>query len=355
MPGRAYRNRQETYPDMQPSDPVPSFVFDTADSPEQHRFEVWREQINPLFDIAPQRDDCLVNARTEGDFSARLSGFHLGPILFGRTTTQAQTYERTARRVARDGLDHFMVQGFLDGGGPRSDGSGWIAPGDLLVIDFAQPHRRPGRAMDTLSLIIPRDLDPALSQALAALHERCLPRDSAMVRLLFDLMQSTFRNVPAMTLREAHGVRDAVAGLLTSGLDLAGMAMDKTPEKEVALGFAVRQYLERHLDKPLDIPALLRQFPLSRSALYRLFESEGGVRRYVQMRRLRRAMHMLQNPARSHMPIADLAFACGFASDSHFYRSFREHYGYSPGDVRDRRVSLGTARGDDLKDWLGAI
>lgn len=347
--------KEEVIADMQPSDPVPSFVFDTAQAPERDRFELWKEQIRPLYDIARRCDDSLVNATRSGAFSAKLTGFHLGPILFGRTTTQAQIYERTTRRVSQDGLDHFMVQAFLRGGGPRSDGSGHIEPGDLFVIDLAQPHLRASHEMDTLSLIIPRDLDPKLSRALAALHERCLPRQSAMVRLLFDLMQSTFRHVPNMSQSEAHGVRDAVVGLLTSGLDLAGAAVDPAPEQEKAIGFAVRQYIESRLHEPLDVAELLARFPLSRSTLYRLFEAEGGVRRYVQLRRLRRSVHMLEDPSRAHMTIAEVAFACGFTSEAHFYRSFRDHFGQTPREIRIQRRRQSESPGDNLANWLSAI
>lgn len=340
---------------MKPSDPVPSFVFDTSALPERDRYAMWQAQISPLFDITPVRDDCIVNAPAPTDFSARLEGFHLGPLLFGRTTTLAQTYSRCARRVARDGLDHFMVQGFLAGGGPLADGSGRIAPGDMIVVDFAQAHSRPAEAMDTLSLIIPRDLNPALSRALAALHERRLPRESPLVRLLFDLMQSTFLNVPSMSLREANGVRDAVVGLLTNGLDAAGAEMAPMPEQDVAFRFAIRRHIEDRLHLPLDIPALLQAFPISRSSLYRMFEAEGGVRRYILTRRLRRALYMLRSPEQAHLGISDIAFACGFSSASHFNRSFRDQYGLTPRELRAQPDTPAPVHGDRLADWLGAL
>ena len=52
--------------------------------------------------------------------------------------------------------------------------------------------------------------------------------------------------------------------------------------------------------------------------------------RWVQRRRVERAKALLRGP----MPLAQIAFACGFASQSHFGEVFRHHVGASPGAWR---------------------
>ena len=53
--------------------------------------------------------------------------------------------------------------------------------------------------------------------------------------------------------------------------------------------------------------------------------------RYVQARRVESAKALLVDPA---MPLAQVAYACGFASQSHFGAVFKAHTGATPGAWR---------------------
>jgi AraC-like DNA-binding protein len=50
--------------------------------------------------------------------------------------------------------------------------------------------------------------------------------------------------------------------------------------------------------------------------------------RYVQ------ALRLLQSPRHRHLPIAEIAYQCGFPSVKYFHRVFRARFGATPGDVR---------------------
>ena len=54
--------------------------------------------------------------------------------------------------------------------------------------------------------------------------------------------------------------------------------------------------------------------------------------RYVQRRRVERAKAMLLDP---RAPLAQIAHACGFASQSHFGQVFKAHTGATPGQWRE--------------------
>ena len=77
---------------------------------------------------------------------------------------------------------------------------------------------------------------------------------------------------------------------------------------------------------------------LSRSTLYRLFESVGGVAAYIQRERLRAARDALCSPDNIR-PIHAIAEACGFADASVFSRAFRHAFGCSPRDARAAAAS----------------
>jgi AraC-like DNA-binding protein len=96
----------------------------------------------------------------------------------------------------------------------------------------------------------------------------------------------------------------------------------------------VRQAVRRNLRSPSLGPArLCREAAASRSQLYRLLESEGGVAHYIQRRRLSESFSMLCD-AQNDLPIGQVAEMLCFSDASSFTRAFRREFGVSPSDVR---------------------
>ena len=74
--------------------------------------------------------------------------------------------------------------------------------------------------------------------------------------------------------------------------------------------------------------------------LQRLFEGTGeSFARYVLRRRLEAARAALADPVASARPVAEIAFSWGFGSLPSFYRTFRQAYGFAPGDLRAAMAS----------------
>jgi AraC family transcriptional regulator len=92
-------------------------------------------------------------------------------------------------------------------------------------------------------------------------------------------------------------------------------------------------YIEQHLAQPLSIDELAQLTALSGYHFARMFKLSFGMppHRYVLARRLERAAQLLRC---SHLPIGEIALACGFASASHLSNRFRAHYQASPGQYR---------------------
>jgi AraC-like DNA-binding protein len=72
---------------------------------------------------------------------------------------------------------------------------------------------------------------------------------------------------------------------------------------------------------------------MSRSKLYRLMETEGGVARYIQRQRLLEAYTLLSDRS-VNRTITAIAEELCFADTSGFSRAFRREFGASPRDVR---------------------
>ncbi len=96
-----------------------------------------------------------------------------------------------------------------------------------------------------------------------------------------------------------------------------------------------RDMMDRAYAEPLDIAALARVAVVSPAHFIRTFRATFGEtpHRYLQRRRVERAMFLLRHNAR---PITEICWEVGFASLGTFSRTFRDIVGESPSDYRNR-------------------
>lgn len=94
-----------------------------------------------------------------------------------------------------------------------------------------------------------------------------------------------------------------------------------------------RDAIDRDYAKPLDIPALAGLAAVSEAHFIRTFRDTFGEtpHRYLQRRRVERAMALLRNSDRS---VTQICFDVGFTSLGTFSRTFRAIVGESPSSFR---------------------
>lgn len=99
---------------------------------------------------------------------------------------------------------------------------------------------------------------------------------------------------------------------------------------------AVKSFIDKSLSlESLDVTLIGYQFGMSRSSVYRMFASEGGVANYIRRRRLMQAFSLLVSPpVQGQLRILDIAIECGFSSDMVFTRAFRKMFSSTPSAVR---------------------
>jgi AraC family transcriptional regulator len=92
------------------------------------------------------------------------------------------------------------------------------------------------------------------------------------------------------------------------------------------------EWIESHLDQTIHLDDLARLADLSDFHFHRMFRLSRGIAPYawVTGRRIERAQALL----RSGLPIAEIAVACGFSSQSHLTRVFRRWTGRPPAEYR---------------------
>src|SRR6476659_5238181 len=95
-----------------------------------------------------------------------------------------------------------------------------------------------------------------------------------------------------------------------------------------------RDAMARSYPQPLDVPSLARIAHVSEAHFIRTFRATFGEtpHRYLQRRRVERAMFMLRESDRS---VTEICFDVGFTSLGSFSRTFREIVGRSPSEYRD--------------------
>ncbi len=88
-------------------------------------------------------------------------------------------------------------------------------------------------------------------------------------------------------------------------------------------------FMEARIEEEFDLDACAAHLALSRRQIERLFNRYLGLTpvRYMNDLRLARGRALL---AETDMKVTEVAVACGYASTSHFSKSFRSKYGVSP-------------------------
>ena len=97
--------------------------------------------------------------------------------------------------------------------------------------------------------------------------------------------------------------------------------------------------MDRSYTEPLDVPTLARIAHVSPAHFSRTFRATFGEtpHRYLQRRRVERAMFLLRESERS---VTDVCLAVGFTSLGTFSRTFRDIVGCAPSEYRRHSTSL---------------
>ncbi|MGH9209077.1 MAG: helix-turn-helix transcriptional regulator [Acidimicrobiales bacterium] len=100
-----------------------------------------------------------------------------------------------------------------------------------------------------------------------------------------------------------------------------------------------RDAIDRDYGQPLNIRALARVALVSEAHFIRTFRATFGEtpHRYLQRRRVERAMALLRHTERS---VTDICLAVGFSSLGTFSRTFRDIVGQSPSAFRQQAPKL---------------
>jgi len=94
------------------------------------------------------------------------------------------------------------------------------------------------------------------------------------------------------------------------------------------------EYIHAHLGEALDVRGMASTANLSRFHFARAFKASTGQTpyQYVSAKRLAQAKVLLAQ----NRPLAEIALALNFSSQTNFTRAFRRAFGITPGQYREQ-------------------
>jgi AraC family transcriptional regulator, positive regulator of tynA and feaB len=306
--------------------------FSTEGVHPRNAFRRWREMVcerlvpadlHPLDDVP---------------FQGRLDVTGIGPLLISHFSHTAVRTEATADAVRRNG-QHDRVYAVLKLSGQdavqQGDQEAVTRPGDFVVLD-ARPAVIETQTGSALVLDLPRErLESVLgpSRLFSALT---VGADLASTTLagtyIQDLVRVGSRLDPDAATRMASIGIDLIVASLAERL---AQEMPRTTHGTVTVQRA-KAYIEANLsDQTLDPPQLAAAMGVSLRRLQELFHERGRhISDYIWERRLEAAAKRLTDPACAHLSVGMLAYGCGFTSQAHFARRFKERHGLTPTEFR---------------------
>lgn len=331
--------------------PAPRSAFDTRGLPSRKAFALWQEQL-----------DHLADARLTGEpeeFQVCAEAVVLDRVVLGRVQNTGFSYDRSRFRIARDGIDHYMLQFYRNGRIIcRKSGAGEaIKPGDITLADMANPETVHITDLDVLSLTAPRALlGPLLAQPEAG-GIRHFSGDSVLVKLLYEHVHALYAQTPRITARQAEALTPSLLQMTAAAVN--GEVRDETRGGAAsALAQAIRRYVAAHANtSDLSPETIAARHGISQRKLSYLFEPDGGVATYVQGERLRRARLALMDPSQRGRTIAEIAEAHRFAHRTSFIRAFQRVYGLTPSQQRALSAGQSNRKADPPQPspikWIG--
>jgi len=304
-------------------------VFSTTGLHPQSGFKRWRELLaERLVPIELERLD-------DGPFQGTLDVAEIGSLHVSRLTQSALRCETTpaaARRHDRAGMVVVLVK--LAGLSSSSqDGRDAVQrPGDIVVLDHRPSVLTTHQDSQALFLEVPRERLERVLGSTRLYTGLSVGADLASTQLatgfLHELIRVRRQLTPDGTLRMGEiGVDLIVASIAERMAQEAPRSIHGSVVVQRA-----KAYVEAHLDdQTLDPPQLAAAVGVSLRRLQELFhERDRHISDYIWERRLTRAADRLADPACAHLSIGMLAYGCGFASQAHFARRFKDRHGMTP-------------------------
>lgn len=300
--------------------------FSTQPIREAERLSYWRESVLRRMEPSALPGSFQAYFRRLSGASGNLAEHCSGPI----------EAERSALRCRRDGGDEISIDLMVSCSSALLEHNGTLklVPGDLCVVDYAQPNRVVRSQHRAAAVMMPRSMvRDALGEDPAVLAGLRLP-GGGIGTVLRSHIRATLDAAPQLSSEQIQTSLEVAASLGLAVLLAAHRSEATVAPSGAGLRHAAVRLIEQCCTDPMLTPERLAQtLGCSRATLYRAFGDvgAGGVAATIWQARLEHAQRLL---AQSTAPVGDIAWRSGFTDTATFIRMFRRRFGMTPGDAR---------------------
>ncbi|MFE4540334.1 helix-turn-helix domain-containing protein [Streptomyces scopuliridis] len=301
------------------------------------RFDQWAHAVSTVFggiDSRPVARDVFRGTAVSGAVGRlRVVSIDAGPL----------TVRRVGRRTARNEDDLYKVALQVSGTCMvEQDGNeAALAPDDIAICDTSRPYSFTYESeFSTVLMMLPRTMLPVRPDAMRSITARRLSTDGGVGAMVGPFLRSLGVQRSLCSEAAAPGLVDGTVSLVTALV--RDNLTDVLPDPQEAMKVRIRTYIETHLSDPdLTPDSIARAHGISRRYLFKLFASEDlTVAVRIRTRRLERCARDLSSPASEGQSISVIAARWGLFDSRHFSRAFKNVYGRTPRDFRNRALAM---------------
>lgn len=315
-----------------PNGPSRVTRWSTDEQGPEHAIDYWR-------DVRRRAYVEVVTDPTTADFHGSVTRGDYGTFALSSKQASGEVARRGHGLIARgDEDDEYLFAMFQVAGTgilQQAERTAIVPPGTFALYDSALPfalyHEGPYEQV-VVHLVAERAYSLAGLRPGTDLLAVTLNCDGAM-----SAIAAFFLNFAATQQNDPRGAEYLAphASALASTLLAYASATQARDLPDFLRHDEVTAFIRTHLADPsLDADDIAVGARMSRRSLYRLFEgTDASVMGLLRSLRIDTAKKLLlRHP---HRPISAIARETGFASVSHFHRTFRSETGMTPGDYRD--------------------
>ncbi len=297
---------------------IPKIQVNGANVSGEHQFEAWKEATAPVHHIESVHDP--------KDYTAGSTVWLLKKLLVARSHFSPTRYIRDNKHIGSGTNDFMLLQLFLSGSEKIQMGSEehLVTPGNIILRDWAHEFKTESSRCEVVCVAIPRELIISSNEIYEKSPFISWSSDTAAGRVLSSSIRSLLNELPTAAQEDATTMSSGFLGMLN------GMLSSRPTTKFMnhinsALGASMKAFLLENIEKPrLGVRSICEAFNCSRATVYRNFEEEGGVVKYIRSEKIKRAFHVLAQADPEKVSPQQIASRFGFSDYNVFRTSFKE-------------------------------
>lgn len=298
------------------------------------QYDVWVDALNQTYGAwdVPRRE---ING-----FFAGVRVAKYGDVLVADTVCDPCSGCRSVRQASGDHNEQVVIQLTREGQECfQVRGENYnLGPGDIMIWDSTKAMSFDvSSRLHKTSLILPlRRLRDWLPKTWHTAAGRISARSPDAILLTAFIESLTNRSVESAAIKGEH-LSEAAIALLAGSRD--NSITEHEPSARHIRLKTIQDYVRANLGNvDLTLDQMAADNAVSKRYLHWLFRPTGEtVSRYIQRLRLEKCRMDLVNPAMKNKAIADIAYSWGFSDPMHFSRTFKNHFGMCPSDLRNNR------------------